>query len=447
MVVKNFEELTTTEPRRLALSIIDAGILAVIPQTVFPPKIEYKISSKRLRICGDRYNFSQGRVFVVGGGKAAGRMAEIIESLIPPHEITAGVVTCNSSDYRPNKIRVYPAGHPLPDKNGVLGVHEMLALKTEYSINANDLVICLLSGGGSAQMPYPVDDITLEDKQTTTKVLQRSGAEIQEINIVRKHLSKVKGGQMGKYFAPATVVSIIISDVLGNDIGSIGSGPTSPDRSTFEDAYAVLEKYDLTSKVPESVKDYIKNNRGNNDLETPKTLDNCHNYIIADIQTALDGMVSKANTLGLKPLIITSAQKGEPQEAAELRAKEILSGKYAGYDVLIVGGETTPRLPPDVGMGGRNQHFVATSMLAMAGYHKPWALASIETDGSDYLPGVAGAIIDNGSFAIAFDKGLDVRSFINSYDSYNLLKSMGDTLVQTGDTATNVGDIIVYILR
>jgi len=181
--------------------------------------------------------------------------------------------------------------------------------------------------------------------------------------------------------------------------------------------------------------------------ETPKTLNNCHNYIIGDNKLALKAMLEKADEMGFTPHIITAEQKGETTEVARSRANEISSSKYGGYNAILIGGETTPKLPATAGRGGRNQHYAAVSMLAMKQYPGEWVVASAGTDGSDFLPDVAGAIVDNNSPDIARAQGIDVESYLDGYDSNVLLDRIGDSLIITGDTGTNVGDVIIYLLK
>jgi len=243
------------------------------------------------------------------------------------------------------------------------------------------------------------------------------------------------------------VVSLVLSDVVGNDLDVIGSGQTCPDPSTFLDAYNVLVKYDLLSRVPGGIVDSLREGCRGTLEETPKTLHNCINYIIGDNALALEAMAKKAKEVGFTPRIVTAEQKGDTAAVARLRAGETLSSMYAGYDMVLIGGETTPRLPGVVGKGGRNQHYAAVSMLAMKEYPGEWAIASVGTDGSDFLPDVAGAIVDDKSLSRAQDKGLDVASYLDRYDSNTLLREIGASLIVTGNTGTNVGDVIVYALK
>jgi len=276
MIIKNRDALSTTRLRKQALGIIEAGIDRVLPPNIMKSAVRYDAAGRALTINGDTYRLATGRVFVIGGGKASGLMAETLENIIHPENITAGVVNCKSGHYKTHKTRIIPAGHPIPDQRGISGVKEMLSLKERYSINKNDLVICLISGGGSALMPYPVDEVSLEDKQGITELLLSSGAEIAEINAVRKHLSRIKGGQLGRFYSPATVLSLILSDVIGNDLAVIASGPTFPDPSTFSDAYKVLERHRLLDRCPKSVADFLRKGCRGARAETPKTLNNCY---------------------------------------------------------------------------------------------------------------------------------------------------------------------------
>jgi glycerate 2-kinase len=447
MIIKNRRTLATTELRDQALQIIEAGIRRVLPLDIMRSAVSYDATRRTIKIKGDAFPLaSSGRIFVIGGGKAGGLMAKALEGIIGLRNITDGVVNSKGEYFEAGKIRVLTAGHPIPDQRGVSGVKEMLALKGRYSIGKNDLVICLISGGGSALLPYPVKGVNLKDKQKITELLIGSGAEIAEINIVRKHLSQTKGGRLGDFYAPAKVISLILSDVIGNDLATIASGPTTPDPSTFADAYDVLKRYNLISKSPRSVIDFIERGQRGEIAETPKTLKNCYNYIIGDNILALEAMADKAKNLGFNPHIITSQQRGDTTVAAHSRAREILGHKYSEYDALLLGGETTIKLPTEAGKGGRNQHYAAVSMLAMAKYPGQWLVASVGTDGSDFLPDVAGAIVDQNSFDIARAKKIDIQAYIESCDSNTLLNNIGNSLIITGDTGTNVGDIIVYLM-
>jgi len=447
MIIKNHRELAVNESRNKVLQIIEVGIKRVLPSNTLRAAVSYDAPHHTITIQDTGFSIlTTNRIFVIGGGKASGLMAQSLEDIIGIENITTGVVNFKGGQVKTRKIKVIVAGHPTPDQHGVGGVGEMIALKERYSIGGNDIVICLLSGGGSALMPYPVEGVSLRDKQRITRLLISSGAKIDEINIVRKHLSRVKGGRLGAFYSPAKVISLILSDVIGNDLTTIASGPTTPDPSTFADSYNVLRRYNLLSKAPKRVIEFIERGQRGEAPETPKTLNNCYNYIIGDNKLALEAMAAKARELGFNPYIITSQQTGDTAKVAYSRAQEILGYKCTGHSVLLIGGETAIRLPPNAGMGGRNQHYAAVSLLAMAGYPGQWVVASVGTDGSDFLPDVAGAIVDRDSLNTARNNQLDVEAYIARYDSHTLLKSIGNSLIVTGDTGTNVGDVIVYLV-
>ncbi|MFH1522691.1 MAG: DUF4147 domain-containing protein [Patescibacteria group bacterium] len=457
MLIKNKKELAKTKLRKQVLELAEAGIKSVLPRELMRKAVKYNRNKKILTIKKSMELSSEAselssirikdRIFVIGGGKASGSMAEEIEEIIGVKNITAGIVNCKNTNYKTKKIKIHKATHPTPSQKGVDGVEEMLSLKSKYNISKDDLIICLISGGGSAIMPCPVDEISLEDKQEISKLLIASGATIHEINKVRKHVSKIKGGQLGRHFAPAKVISLIISDVIGDDLDVIASGPTAPDSTTFKDAYNILKKHQLISKAPKSVLNYLKKGMQDKNLETPKGLNNCYNYIIGNNRLALKTMEEKAKKLGLKPFIITDKQVGPPDIAAKARAKEILNNKYSSYNTLLIGGETTPKLPKNHGLGGRNQHYAATTIIAMKKHSGAWAMASVGTDGSDYLQNIAGGIVDNNTLNEMKNKKINIESYLKKYDSYNLLKKISNSLILTGETGTNVGDIMIYIFN
>lgn len=446
LIIKNREYLISSGLRARAVELIEAGIRRVLPSNLMRSSIKYNRRNKRLAVNGVKYGLARGRVFVIGGGKASGLMAEELEIIIGPESITAGTVNCKTGGYKTEKIAIVQAGHPVPDAAGVHGVREMLAMKARYNIVRSDLVICLISGGGSALLPCPVTGVTLEDKQDITQLLLRCGADIKEINTVRKHLSLIKGGGLAAFYKPARVISLVISDVVGDDLAVIASGPTVADPSTFKDAYAVLQKYGLLEKAPQNTLSFIRRGYEGAEAETPKELGNCDNYIIGNNHMALEAMAEKAKDMGLKPCIITAEMAGDTSTVAYRLGTEVNDGRYRGFDVVLLGGETTPTLPENSGRGGRNQHYAAVSMMAMKDCPCPWVVASVGTDGSDYLPDVAGAMVDNRSLDMAKAAGLDVDDYISRFDSNTLFTKMGRSLIVTGPTGTNVSDVLLYLL-
>ncbi|MBN2567219.1 DUF4147 domain-containing protein [Candidatus Woesearchaeota archaeon] len=443
MIIQNRDELATTELRGEVLDILEVGIDRVLPRRIMREAV--RVEDGALVVNGERFPFA-GRVFVIGGGKASGAMAEELERILGPDRIVAGVVSCKDDAYQTARIRVIAAGHPEPDRRGVEAVRRMLALKAEHGIGADDLVICLISGGGSALMPAPAEELTLTDLQQMTRLLLSSGATIHEMNVVRKHLSNIKGGGLAENFSPARVVSLIISDVVGNDIDVIASGITAPDASTYADAFGILEKHGIREQSPAKVIAHLQLGQEGELPETPTRLDNARNIIIGDNMLALRAMDMAARGKGFSPLILTAEQAGDTATVAQERAQEIIDGKQGSHDLLILGGETAPALPPVSGVGGRNQHYCLVTLEALRGRAAEWVCASVGTDGSDYVEDVAGAIVDGSQAAEADMKGLDIKSSLEHYDSGTFLASLGSSLVRTGPTGTNVCDIVVYAL-
>jgi glycerate-2-kinase len=325
----------------------------------------------------------------------------------------------------------------------------MYGMKDSYRINEKDFIICLISGGGSALMPMPAKGLTLEEKQEVTSLLLECGADIHEINTVRKHLSGVKGGRLSEHFQPATVISIIISDVVGDDLDVIASGPTVPDKTTAKDALTVLDKYSLQGRVPAAVISYLDNivsNHNDDMVKATETPSSRFNFLIGTNRVALAAMSKKATGLGYKAVILTGSLTGETNDAAKWLAPSDAPGEDVP-DAFILGGETTPVIQEDHGVGGRNQQFAVVFMDEMERAKVPgtWVLASVGTDGSDYLPDVAGAIVDDSSFKHAGELGLDLAGAIRMHDSNSFFKALGGALVETGPTGTNVGDVIVFL--
>ena len=332
------------------------------------------------------------RIFVVGAGKATAPMAQAIEKMLGKR-IAGGLINIKHGHAaKLSRIEQNECGHPIPDEAGVRGAQRIAAIAREAT--AGDLVICLISGGGSALMPLPVPPITLAEKQATTNLLLACGATIHEINSVRKHISAIKGGQLAALAAPARVISLILSDVIGDNLDVIGSGPTSPDASTFAAARGVFEKYGIWNKVPKAVRDRLdKGSRGEIE-ETPKSLTNVENRIIGSNRLALDAAAAKAKELGFKALILSSSIEGETREVAGMHAAIAREIRQSGHPLkppacIISGGETTVTIRGK-GKGGRNQEFALAAAVGIAGL-KDVLIFSAGTDGTDGPTDAAGA--------------------------------------------------------
>jgi hydroxypyruvate reductase len=385
------------------------------------------------------------RIVVVGGGKASGAMGRALEELLG-ERITGGVVNVPQALDKRSKIEFIEAGHPLPSKSGVEGAGKMVHLLEK--LGPHDLAICLISGGGSALIPLPAGDLKLEDIQETTRLLLRCGATVQELNAIRKHLSAVKGGQMAKVAHPARIISLIISDVVGDRLDTIASGPTVPDQTTYKDALSVLERYDLLEAAPPSVIEHLEKGARGAIPETPKSrLPNVFNFVIASNADALKAAEKVGKAQGLNVHILTGEMEGEASEVGRgfsLTAREVLSfGKPVPRPALLLsGGETTVKVKGG-GKGGRNQELALSAALGIG--LENVAIASFSTDGIDGPTDAAGAIADGFTVQRAEELGLDPSSHLERNDSYHLFKRLGDLLI-TGPTGTNVMDMTAIIV-
>ena len=435
--------------RQQAKEIFRAALKAVDP---IEAVLRYvKRVDGALQVAGRRFEFKDyDRILVVGAGKAGAPMARALEDLLSDR-ISDGVIVVKEGHGLPLKhVRTHEAGHPVPDQRGIRGAEDILSLVREAG--ERDLILCVISGGGSALLVAPAEGVTLADKQEVTRLLLACGADIHEINTVRKHLSRVKGGELARFAHPATVVTLILSDVIGDDLNVIGSGPTVPDPSTFADAQGVFKKYDIWQDVPISVKDrFLKGLRG--DIQdTPKLDDNvfqrCYSELVGTNLQALIAASKEAERQGYQPLILSSTVEGEAREVVKVLiaiAKEVRSSEnpLSPPACILWGGETTVTLQGD-GKGGRNQEFALAAALLIDGQENVVVL-SAGTDGTDGPTDAAGAIADGTTVTRAKAKGLDPLDYLRRNDSYHFLQALGD-LVITGPTRTNVMDVYMVLV-
>jgi hydroxypyruvate reductase len=419
--------------RQDARAILTAALVAADPTAA----LEHALRARRDL---DRYE----RIFVVGAGKAGTTMARAVEQFLDAR-IAAGCVNVrdpNGSKLR--RIELRPCGHPVPDERGFNGARRIAEICAEAT--ENDLVVCLLSGGASALMPWPASPVTLDDKQKTTELLLASGADIHEMNVVRKHLSAIKGGLLARLAAPAHVLTLILSDVVGDDLDAIGSGPTAPDASTFQDALGVLDKYDLRARVPRRVLDRLKNGGA----ETPKPDDplfeNVENIVIGNNQKSLEAAAKEAKALGYHAVILSSFIQGETRDVGRMHAAIARQIRTHGQPVrppacVISGGETTVTLRGD-GKGGRNQEFVLAAAIDIAGLEDTLIL-SAGTDGSDGPTDAAGAMADGATLARSSHSAADALA---NNDAYPYFEDLGDLIV-TRSTGTNVMDLHLILVN
>lgn len=386
----------------------------------------------------------KGRTVVIGAGKAAAEMAAAVEA----HWSGAlsGLVVTRYGHGTPTKfIRVAEASHPVPDEEGTRTAVAMLDMVT--GLTADDLVLCLLSGGGSALLSLPAPGITLEDKKIVNRALLRSGADIAEMNCVRKHLSAIKGGRLADAAAPAKVVSLIISDVPGDDISVVASGPTVADVTTREDALAILERYQID--VPGSVREHLKSPASETLKPGHMSLKNVSNVLVASPQASLEAAAAVARARGFEPIILGNAIQGEARDCAIVHAGIAL--QCAGFSqpvrppcVLISGGETTVTVRGS-GRGGRNAEFLLSLARALEGRPGIFAIAG-DTDGIDGSEDNAGAIVRPDTLRRIAEFGMDAGRYLDSNDAYSVFATLGDLIV-TGPTRTNVNDFRAILIK
>jgi hydroxypyruvate reductase len=391
------------------------------------------------------------RVLVLGFGKVADLMAYATEEVLQDR-ISGGIVITKSGHTIPHlrKISIVEGGHPVPDARSLEGAHHIAELAR--SAGERDLVICLISGGGSALCTLPCDNITLADLQQTTDQLLKCGANIEEINTVRKHLSQLKGGRLARLVFPATLISLIFSDVIGDRLEAIASGLTVPDETTFKDARAVFEKYHLVDKIPAAVCKHIELGMEGKIEETVGKYDpafqRVENLIIVNNLTALRAVAEQAAQIGYNSFILSAMIKGDTRNAAKgfaalIRALAETSSSNRKPFCILCGGEMTA-LVRGTGIGGRNADF-CLALAPLIRDMKNVVVLSGGTDGIDGPTDAAGAIIDGSTAHMALSLGLDIDAALAESDSYTLLKKL-DALLVTGPTRTNVMDIQIVMI-
>jgi len=436
--------------RRDAKAIFQAALAAVDPEEAV---LRHVCLEGQLLKVGD-LSLELGhfeRIWVLGAGKADAPMARALERLLGDRISGGLIVVKEGHGLDLKQVQVWEASHPLPDERGVEGTRRLLELAREAG--PRDLVLALFSGGGSALLVAPAQGLSLEDKQTTTKLLLACGATIHEINMVRKHLSLVKGGQLARACYPATVLSLILSDVIGDNLDAIASGPTVPDSTRYDQAKDVLVKYRIWESVPVAVRERLEAGCQGKLQETPKAGDPCfqnaHWKILGSNLEALKAASLHAEKMGYRALILSSGVEGEAREVARALAavaKEIVrSGNpMPSPACLLCGGETTVTLRGQ-GKGGRNQEFVLAAAMALEGWENVVVLSG-GTDGTDGPTDAAGAIADGTTVERARKAGLSPEAYLLENDSYSFFSSLGDLLI-TGPTRTNVMDVNIFLVR
>ncbi|MDD5723192.1 MAG: glycerate kinase [Syntrophales bacterium] len=437
------------DPRSDIRAIFDAGLKAADPGEAVRRAV--RLEGKRLAIDGRRYDLGAfDRVMVVGAGKAAASMAAALENILGSH-LTMGVITTKYGHGCALKtVSLMEARHPIPDEAGVGGSRRILELLE--GAGERDLVLCVISGGGSALLPLPADGISLDDKQKTTQALLDCGADIHQINTIRKHISGIKGGRLAMAAFPATLVTLVLSDVIGDDLDVIASGPTVPDRSTFADCVEIVDRYNLTATLPAAVMAYLKGGIKGEYTETPKpgdpAFDGACAFVIGGCALSLFAAKQKATALGYNAIILSSIMEGETREVAKGHAAIAREIQKSGNPVpvpgcIISGGETTVTIRGD-GLGGRNMEFVLAAAIEIDGIDGV-TLLSGGTDGTDGPTDAAGAVADGSTVRSARDMGIDAARYLANNDSYHFFEATGDLLI-TGPTMTNVMDLRVFLV-
>lgn len=391
------------------------------------------------------------RIFVVGAGKASGAMAEAVEGILG-NGIVDGAVNIQrgtAQRFRTNCIKLIEAEHPIPDEEGFKGAKRIIKLLED--MKENDLVVSLISGGGSALLPLPASDIALAEMQSVTNSLLKCGATINEVNIVRKHISEIKGGRLAKRAYPATLICLLISDVVGDPLPSIASGPTVPDPSTYSDAVGILRRYGIWESSPKAVRLHLNKGLEGKVSESPKPGDpyfkKVHNIILGSNRIALKAASAKARELGLTPTILSSFVEGEARYvgtviASVAREFALSEGFLSKPAVVLAGGETTVTVIGS-GKGGRNQELVLSASLRVRGLEGV-VIASAGTDGLDGPTDAAGALVDGSTAKRAQEKGMNPVEYLDNNNSYHFFKSLRD-LIMTGPTGTNVNDVMILV--
>jgi hydroxypyruvate reductase len=453
----------STKTRELAWQIIHAALDAVEPGAAV--RRHLRLVNGRLTIRGlhgveqtydlDRFD----RALVVGGGKAGAPMAAAVNEVLGPW-LAEGVVVVKHEHVLDDptatgSVEIVEAGHPVPDEAGLQGAGRIADLLR--STTSRDLVLCLISGGGSALMTSPVLGISLADLQTLTQVLLGCGATINEINTIRKHISQLKGGQLAQLASPSPVVSLILSDVVGDPLEVIASGPTVPDPTTFSDAWSILERYGVLDDVPASVTRHLDAGLKGVIPDTPKpsdpVFDDVQNVIVGSNQLAAKAAAEEAQRLGFNTILLTTFLEGEAREVAKAIAG-LAKGLVRGETIyptdrtlsqpacLILGGETTVTLQGD-GKGGRNQEMALAAALSLADW-EGILITFLATDGTDGPTDAAGAFADGSTIARATRLGLDSEVYLARNDSYHFFQELED-LILTGPTNTNVNDLALIL--
>lgn len=425
-----------------------AAVRAVEPSEAVKQQVSRR--GEILRVGQRRYNLRRiRRIVVVGAGKAVAPMAAAVERVLGPR-VSGGLVVVKYGHAVPlRRLSAVEAGHPLPDAAGQRGAEQMLELVRGTA--PGDLIICLFSGGGSALLPAPVPGVSLDDQVAVTDLLLRSGATIQEVNAVRKHLSRIAGGRLAQA-SPVRMVVLILSDVLGNPLDAIASGPAAPDPTTYADVLDIVRRYGLEDRMPAPALAHLRRGAAGAEAETPKPGDplfrRVYTAVVGSNEQAVTAAAAQARRLGFRTLVLTTFLEGEAREAARVFCSVVRSVRVRRIPLsppacLLAGGETTVTVR-GTGRGGRCQEFALASGQVIAGWPET-VVGAFGTDGTDGPTDAAGALVDGDTAARAHSLGLNAARVLADNDAYSYFEQLGD-LIQTGPTRTNVNDIYLALI-
>ena len=442
--------------RKKLYSIFHAGVEAVNPYRLVLEAV--RLDDRSLKIENISYDLNHFKnIIVIGGGKATAPMAQAIESILGRFITDGRILLKYGHAAKLKRIKVMEASHPVPDDAGVKGTEEIIRMMKQA--DEDTLVICLISGGASALLVSPVDSVTLGDKKIVTELFLKAGASIEELNTVRKHLSKVKGGRLAQIAYPATVVTLMLSDVIGDRLDVIASGPTVPDPTTFQNAMAAIEKYSLKDRLPAKVLKLLMQGVKRKIKDTPKGAESFFKktkaVVIGSLKHAIASAREKAISLGFSAEVVTDELRGEARDAARYlaaRAVEVQNSLSKGAKpcCLISGGETTVTVKGN-GLGGRNQELSLAFAMEIEGI-KGIAMLSADTDGIDGPTDAAGAIVDGNTTALAREFDIIPEIYLENNNSYNFFKRLDSVSKRsyhliTGPTGTNVMDMQIICVE
>ena len=469
MIIKNYSQLfpedldqSQLELRKIGLESLEKAINAVKPEILVNAAI--KVQGNKLHILGDIFNLDDyDKIYVIGGGKATAEMAFTMEKTLLFHSnFIGGIINIPEGleiDKKQisSKIILNFASHPIPNENGLTGTRKMMEIVEQST--QKDLIICLISGGGSALLPLPKEGVSLGDLQIINSLLLASGASIHEINTIRKHLSDFKGGNLAKKLytsSKATLLSLIISDVVGNKLDSIASGPTVPDLTTFNEAIVILKKYKILGKIPSSSKNVLEQGLNDEKLENPKPnnacFDNVHNYLIGSVKSAAEEAISYLKELNYNVHYFSNEIIGEASEFGrnllpliKNTLKKENKAEKMGNIALIGTGELTVTIKGN-GIGGRNQEMLLSLLVSMINnnFSGKFLIIAVNLDGIEGNSEAMGAILDNHSLNQVISNKVDPQEYLSNNNSNSFFKIVKSEII-TGPTGCNVNDLIIAL--